>query len=246
MVFKSFCFCFLVLLSGFCQAARVTSVLIGAEDDWYPYSGVVNGAPRGLAEDIVVAAFRAVGIEAHFKPVPYSRCMAETRVGSLAACFDAVRNSMREVHYLWPDHPLYLARINIYGPASSTESNLTSTDLEGKLVAVTNEYEYGETFDADTKIERSVSDQDINGLRKLVSGRVNYMVLYEKVASVLVQKNPVLRGKFKVIGLIGQPGLYVVFSKNNPHAAALLNDFNAGFATIVKNGEYQSIADQWR
>jgi len=226
---------------------RAETVVIGAEDDWYPYSGVLDGKPHGFAEDIVAAAFQAVGIDVKYESLPYARCMAETRAGKLAGCFDAARNSLLEPHYLWHAQPLYVARINIYARSASPESGLTVKSLEGKRVAVTNNYEYGEAFDTDSQILRDVSNQDVQGFRKLAAGRVEYMVAYSKVADYLVGRYKAeFLGKFKVVGTTGAPGLYVAFSRAYPGAGQIVDKFNAGLDMIRKDGRYEGIEARWR
>lgn len=91
-------------------ASAPTHVLIGAEDDWYPYSGRVDGAARGMAEDIVQSAFAASGVQAQFVSLPYARCIRMVRAGELVGCFDTSRTALNENEYLWPQHPLFTSR----------------------------------------------------------------------------------------------------------------------------------------
>ena len=238
---------FLLLLALFASCAHAETIEIGAEDDWYPYSGVKNGQASGFAEDLIQEAFKAEGVEVKFNSLPYARCMGETKVGNLLGCFDVARNSLLEPNFIWPAQAMYMAHINIYALASATESGLSTADLEGREVAVTNNYEYGESFDTDRKILRSVSNQDIQGFRKLLVGRVKYMVAYDKVANYLfAQYKDQFTGKFKVVGQTGEPGLYLAFSKKYPDAQRFVDKFNAGSALIRKNGQYKLIEDKWR
>ncbi|WP_237219061.1 substrate-binding periplasmic protein [Rhodoferax aquaticus] len=222
------------------------TVTLGAEDDWAPYSSKVGSEAQGFAVDIVREAFKAAGVDVKFSPVPYARCMAVTKSGELAGCFDAARNSTLENDYLWHAKPLFNARINIYAPADSKESGLTPKSLEGKVVGVTNGYEYGDEFDTNTKIKRDVANQDEQGFRKLLANRVPYMLAYEKVANAVFTKNKEFAGKFKAVGITADPGLYIAFSKKHPDGAKFVEKFNQGFETIVKNGKYKAIEVQWK
>ncbi|MBV8657307.1 MAG: transporter substrate-binding domain-containing protein [Burkholderiales bacterium] len=231
----------------FSLGAGAETVTLGAEDDWYPYSGKVNGQAKGFAEDLITEAYKAAGVEVKFESVPYARCMEETKGGKLLGCFDAARNSLLEPNYLWHAKPMYTARINIYALSNSTESNLKVKDLEGKDVAVTNDYEYGDEFDKNTKIKRSVSNQDEQGFRKLIAGRVKYMVAYEKVTNYLIEKNKAeFQGKFKAVGMTAEPGLFIAFSKTFPNAQQLVDKFNTGLDAIMKNGRYKAIEAKWQ
>lgn len=236
-----------LLAAALGTAAHAETITLGAEDDWYPYSGKVNNAPKGFAEDLITEAFKAEGVDVKFESVPYARCMEETKNGKMLGCFDAARNSLLEPNYLWHAKPMFMARINIYALVSSNESGLKVKDLEGKDVAVTNDYEYGDEFDKNTKIKRSVSNQDEQGFRKLIAGRVKYMVAYEKVANYLVEKNKAeFAGKFKAVGVTAEPGLYIAFAKTYPGSQQIVDKFNAGLEAIHKNGKYKAVEDKWK
>ncbi|GLR15264.1 hypothetical protein GCM10007907_40540 [Chitinimonas prasina] len=227
-------------------AAWAETVTIGAEDDWAPYCSKVGNDAKGFAVDVVREAFKAAGVEVKFALVPYARCMSEAKEGKLVGCFNAARNSLLENDYLWHAKPMFNARINIYAPADSSESGLTPKSLEGKDVAVTNNYEYGDDFDRNTKIKRSVSNQDEQGFRKLLAKRVQYMVAYEKVANAIFSKNKAeFTGKFKAVGMTAEPGLYIAFSKKHPDSAKFVEKFNQGMEAIRKSGKYKSLETAW-
>lgn len=228
-------------------ACRAETVVIGAEDDWYPYSGVVNGKPAGFAVDIVREAFSAAGIMVKFESLPYARCMAEAKAGKLLGCFNTARSPMLEKTYLWPDQPTFSARINVYVRSDSPLNNLTVKDLEGKTVGVTNDYEYGYEFDSNPRIKRDIANQDVLGLKKLIRGRFDYMLAYEKVTNHLLATYPdEFAGRIKPAGVIVNADLYVSFSKRYPDAAAMLARFNQGMAAIRKNKNYDQIEARWK
>lgn len=222
-------------------------ITIGAEDDWYPYSGTVDAKPKGMAVDIVREAFKSADVDVKFESMPYARCMEEAKAGKIFGCFDAARNSTLEPHYLWHAKPLFVARINIYSKADSNEKDLSTKQLEGKAVAVTQDYEYGEAFDTNTKVNRIVSKHDIQGFRLVLTGKAPYAVAYEKVANHLFsQHKGEMGGKFKAVGATAEVGLFIAVGKTYPNAAKLVERFNTGFDTIVKNGKYKAIENTWK
>lgn len=236
-----------LMLSGLAgMSTAADTVTIGAENDWAPYSSKVGNEAKGFAVDIVREAFKAAGVDVKFEPLPYARCMAITKSGELAGCFDAARNSTLENDYLWHAKALFNGKINIYANSDSTESGLTTKQLEGKSVGVTNGYEYGEEFDTNKKIKRDVANQDEQGFKKLMGKQIPYMVAYEKVANAIFAKNKEFTGKFKAVGMTADPGLFIAFSKKHPDGAKFVLKFNEGFEAIQKNGKYKAIEAQWR
>ncbi len=50
--------CLLLALSGPAAAVPTEPLVLGAEDDWYPYTAYKDGRIQGMSADIVRAAFR--------------------------------------------------------------------------------------------------------------------------------------------------------------------------------------------
>jgi polar amino acid transport system substrate-binding protein len=235
-----------VLLLALGANASAETITVGAEDDWAPYSSVVNGKAEGFAVDVVREAYAAVGITVEFEVLPYVRCMAKARAGKLIGCFDAVPNGMIKPHYLWHAHPLFTTHMNVYALAASPEQGMSATQLEGKTVGVARDYEYGDEFDLNTKIVRKVVDKNEQGFKMLQAGRIQYMAAEQRIADALFRRYPQeFGGKFKLAGTVATPGLYMAFTKNSADAARYLAKFNQGYATIRSNGKYKDIEKRW-
>ncbi len=227
-------------------AATAETITVGAEDDWAPYSSVVERQAQGFAVDVVRDAFAAVGISVNFEVLPYARCLAQAKAGHLVGCFDAVPNAMIAPSFLWHAQPLFTTRMNVYALAGSTEHGLSAASLEGKTVGVERDYEYGDAFDLNSKILRRIVDRNESGFKMLMAGRIEYMAAEERIANALFVKNGAAFGsKFKLVGTVATPGLYMAFSKSAPDAARLLAKFNEGYAAIRKSGRYQAIERKW-
>lgn len=224
---------------------RAQQLVIGAEDDWAPYSSNVDGQARGFVVDVVREAYAAVGLKVTFRVLPYVRCMAMARLGEIAGCFDAVPNHLIAERYLWPDKPLFSTRMNVYALAGAAEHGLHARDFEGKAVGVTRDYEYGDEFDLNQKIVREVGTKNEQGFRKLLAGRMQYMAAEERIAKALFAGYPQFCGRFKEVGTVATPGLYIAFSKHDPAAAGHLHKFNEGFALLHKSGRYKELEARW-
>ena len=227
--------------------ARALTVTVGAEDDWFPFSGVVGGEVRGLGVDLVRAAFEAAGVDVKLQILPYSRCVELVKRGELVACFDTVRNSTTEKDFVWPREPLFRPFVAIYATAASSARNLAVADLEHRRVIVTRAYEYGESFDANPRINRVVAGRDIAGFRMLAAGRGEFMVAYAKVADeVLRRAGDELARSVRQVGVASQVDIYLAFSHKHPQRAQMLELFDQGFAQLKRNGRYREIERHWR
>ena len=85
-----------------------------------------------------------------------------------------------------------------------------------------------------------------DSLRKLVAGRVDYALVYDRVANEIAVNNQALWQQFRLRGTLLETGLYLSFSKRFEGAAALVQKFDTGLETIRKNGEYARIEARWR
>ncbi len=236
-----------LLVWCFGGAAVAETVTLGAEDAWYPYSGLVNGQARGFTVDLVRAAYSAMGVDVNFVSLPYARCMRKTKEGSLLGCFDTSRSAIVEADYLWHKKPMFNARILIYARADhSGRNNIGVPELEGKSVIVTHGYEYGDAFDSNMKVLRQSAPSDLSGLRMLIANRGDYSLVFERVADLLIKEHAAeFAGKIVPVGVLTELQLYTVFSKTYPSSAHYMELFDRGFALISKNGRLREIERQW-
>lgn len=238
-------------LSLACAAtmAQPRTVVVGAEDDWYPYSANTNGRAEGITVELVTAAFAAVGVTARFDLLPYVRCMAQTQAGTLVACFNTTRTALIENDYLWPAKPMFEERFLIWARADAPApraGGVQVRDLEGQPVAVTRGYEYGTAFDSNTRIVRIVTGHDENNFRLLLRGRATYTLAPDINARLLFKRQADLAGQFKVVGQLSAFGIYTAFSRKHPQAPAMLAAFDEGMKIIQANGVAKAIQERWR
>lgn len=222
-------------------------IRIGAEDDWRPYSYVVEGKPVGFAVDLARAAWAAAGVEVELVPLPYARCMKEVDNGTLAGCFNTLRDARTEDRYRWHRRPLFKARIAIYGRSDAASTGRVDREgLRGFRVGVTNGYDYGAAFDNDVRMRRDVAPSDLISLRKLVAGRVDYALVFDRVAQQIARVHPDLGQRFTQRGVLVEPLLYISFTQLQPGLEALIARFDAGLDKVHQSGEYARIEARWR
>ncbi|WP_294768495.1 transporter substrate-binding domain-containing protein [uncultured Rhodoferax sp.] len=229
-----------------CLGAWAQRLRIGAEDDWRPYSYVVDGKPVGFAVDVARAAWAAAGVAVDLVPLPYARCMKEVDNGTLAGCFDTLRDARTESRYLWHKKPLFKARISIYGRADGSKDKVDLKSLSGRRIGVTNGYDYGEAFDNDPQMLRDVSPSDLVSMRKLAAGRVDYALVYDRVAQQIAKAYPELGLGIVQRGVLVEPLLYISFTKLQPGLESVIARFDTGLDRIHRSGEYARIEARWR
>ena len=226
--------------------AQAAPLLIGAEDDWYPYTALKEGQIKGMSVDIVKAAFAATQTDIQLVAYPYARCMKMALEGSLVACFNTAPDARIASEYRLPANALFSDDILLWSTADKPAALASLDEIAGKRVAVTIGYEYGSRFDNDRRIERVSVRKDLMGFLMLERQRVDYVIAYRGTAAQLFMEHPELAGKFAAVATVHQPQLFLSFSRHNPAAAKAVQTFEQGMQIIHSNGRYQQILDQWQ
>jgi polar amino acid transport system substrate-binding protein len=236
-------FALLIALGG---PPSAQSLLIGVEDDWFPYSALKDGRIQGMSVDIVNAAFAATGTTIELRPYPYPRCMQMAQKGQLLACFNTAPDARIASDYLLPKTPLFSDDILLWARAAHAMPVADLSTLNGKKVAVTIGYEYGARFDSNQQLVRVLVRKDLYGFLMLQKQRVDYSVAYRGTAEQLFLEHPELAGQFTPVTTLDRAQLFLSFSRRNPAAPALLERFEQGMQLIHGNGRYQQIIQQWQ
>lgn len=245
--------CVLWLGGGLSAAAEtppthttVAPLLIGAEDNWAPFSSADNGQPTGMAVDLVRAIFEEAGIPIQLVSVPYARCMIETKAGRLAGCFDTLPDAQMRRDYLFHAKPLFSDTLLILARADSTESQLRERDLENKVVLITHGYSYGDAFESNSRIKRMKSVADLNVLRMLARSRGDYAVVYQRILAYQLRGSAKeLTGQLKAVGRLEDAHLFLSFSRAWPHIDTTIERFNAAHDRLLRSGRIAKIQKQW-
>lgn len=239
---KFYTLAFLIALAPSAGFAREKISLV-AEDDWYPYSArAENGRPHGFAVDVIKLAYDAVDADVEYKVMPFARCLEEVKLGREIGCFDTAKQEMLDSDFVFPEEPLFTAKLTIYIPSDSGDKNLTFKKLEGKKVGITNGYTYGDEFEKNQNIKKDVSQSDTIVLKKLAKGRLDSAIVYEKCADYIVGQNKSeLEHKIKVGGVGKDDKFYISFSRKHPGAEKAKSLFDKGMKLIKANGKYSEL-----
>lgn len=240
------CLLSIILSSLTLASSAADALLIGAEDDWFPYCAVKDGSIQGMSVDIVKAAFAATDTAIELRAYPYPRCMQMARKGELVACFNTTPDEQIAVDYLLPKTPLFGDDILLWARADEPTPVIDLDLLSGKKVAVTIGYEYGSRFDSNQQVERVPVRKDLYGFLMLQRHRVDYSVAFRGTTEQLFREHPELVGQFVPVATVHQAQLFLSFSRQNRDAPALLERFETGMQLIHDNGRYQAIIQQWQ
>lgn len=234
-----------VLVMMAVPAAAETLTLV-AEDDWYPYAAERNGEARGISVDIVRAAYAAVGVDVQFKLMAYARCMESLDLGEEVGCFNTPDDDEIRLSQSLPQHALDINPAFVYARVDNVADDLTLEELRGSVVGIVNGYRYGNAFMQDPHFFREYSASDLQNLKKLAAGRLDYIVLYERVARYLIGRHGEdLAVNIKPVTPIGEIAIFVSFSRHHPRSESAKKQFDQGMQKLKESGQYASILNDW-
>ncbi len=227
------------LFSGVPIGAAET-ITLGAENDWIPYA---NADGTGMSNEIVRAAYQAVGIEVKFQIGPYNRLLKSVRNGDLLGVFNVPKQRSIEDMYLFGRTPLFTALSAYYqNPERPLKATRKEELVHGETVGVVFDYGYGDFFSNNDKIKKVEVRSDLLNLRKLAKGRIDATILYDKTARKLIQEDG-LTGKVEKAFDSETADIYLAFSKKFPKAAHYAEKLDEGLTIIKADGTYQKILE---
>ena len=218
------------------------TIILGAENDWVPYS---NQDGTGMANEIVLAAYKAVGIDVKLQVGPYNRLLKMVKNGEILGAFNVPKDRSNEKEYIFGKIPLFAALsayyYNVEEPLSATRKEEL---VNGEKVGVVFDYGYGEFFSNNDRVTKIKVRSDLLNLRKLAKGRIDATILYDKTAQKLIKENG-LTGKILKAFDSETAEIYVAFSKVFPRVQYYADKFDEGLAIIKTNGTYKKIIDAY-
>ncbi len=237
---------FALMMLFFSLSAYAETIVVDAENAAGPWG---NAQGHGAGNEIVVAAFKAVGIDVKLNVVPYARCKLEVMTGAVVACFSMSTASELENRVRFAAVPLYTPWAGIYAAKHVERATDTEQLLRGKRVGIVFGYEYPEMIShlkskAEAVVQLS-SEQVL--MRNINAGKIDFAIfMLDELKSIQY-----LQQKSKVKELpslqlkVPAPGAYIGFSLKHPDGLRLKKLFDTGYQNIVDSGEHDKIIDHW-
>jgi len=224
------------------------TITIAAEDDWAPYSSIKadKSGPEGLAPELIKKVFKLKGIDVQYVTLPFARCMYYTLIGKTVGCFDATVTKENKNQYYWHKSPMFTEGLSVFAKSDSKDQHVELKDMEGKMVGYTIGYTYSPEILQNKKIKMFGVTSDHNQLNMLVNGRIQYALINTTPGIMIVNKDPKLSGKVKLVGRLSDDNFWIAFSKNHPDGKRLTETFESGLELFKSSGEYDKMMKDFR
>ena len=248
--FVRFLFMFFLCVCLFASRGMAEEVVILAENEFVPFS---NSEGKGLSNEIVREAFKAVNIDANIKVFPFARLMDMVKNGEAVGGFNAVPTDDTKSDYLFGKEPIYTSHMNFYYNVSDPVQIDAEADIAAKIssqkmavgdvVGYIYPPEYVKMKDSKALMVESVNSDEIL-IKKLAAKRNKVALMTVEVANYHIN-NLGLKDKIGYGKYTWEAPLFIAFSKKHPKAQYYLEQFDKGMAMIKSNGVYHKILSNY-
>lgn len=241
------CWPILLFTSCLSAAAGAEPLELLVEDAAEPFS---KADGTGYANDVVRAAYAAVGVEVKLTVVPYSRCKAMVLDGAVAACFNMAWEPALEGKVKFADEPLYRA-LGVY---FQNKAHPLTAKKESELAApirigTVKDYEYADSA-LQAKARGAIffpGRSEQVSLRRLAEGKLDaaLVISNELQGSQYWAESAGVDKKVEVAFPSTHTLVFIGFSPNHPQGAWALDKFNQGHKIIRDNGLVAQLRNKW-
>lgn len=207
-------------------------------------------ADKGIALSIVRRAFELEGIQVEFTFLPWSRSLAESRLGKWDGTAYWGHKPGHDQHFILSDNVLTEQWVFIYRNALDFKWNKLS-DLRPYRLAMIADYTYTpEIWAMANKGEFKIDKlpNDLTALRMLLLKRIDVTPMERNVACDILSRN---FSTAEAAQLSAHPKLmtesfttHLMLPRVLPESTARMNSFNAGLKKLKSSGEYSRLLAQ--
>lgn len=229
-------------------AATAGEIELLVEDDAAPWS---HADGTGYTNDLVKAAFAAVGVPVRLSVVPYARCRSAVMSGNAAGCFNMAWDDEFKGNVTFADQPLYSNYADVFeNRVRPLAAKSAGAIAKGKVVGVVNGYEYPD----DVNAARQKGTATFKELRSEATALTMLSVLRLDAAIIMTNDIEPLMKKVVASGdrgdivhafRSGELKVYIGFSDRHADGPQAREKFNEGYRLIRADGTLDRIRRKW-
>lgn len=239
-------FIFCILLTGNSLWAKTLDIV--TEDAWPPYSYKDEGVVKGYATEVLSGVFKSIGTDYTVKSYPWARAEKMALSGEADAVFNASHKEKREAACYYPSEQLFDSTYVFF--IKKTDMNRLKynsfEDLKGHKVGTTKAYSYTkELLDylgANTTV--SESDSDLNNLRRLAAGKIDYFPGEIANITMLLRQEGLSDEIVPLPKPLIQKPYYIIFNKKNVDQD-FVEKFSDALKTFKGTPEFKEISSRY-
>lgn len=194
-------------------------------------------------EEILKKVFSELNIEIEIKYFPWNRCIEMMENKKIDGMFSIKKTEEREKFILFPEEGLIESEwVFFYRKDRKLEYN-DEKDLDGKIIAATTGYAYGDRFWQNKNFKIDEGYDDILNMKKVINGRVDFFICNKSDGIGLLEEFKNNEVTYSNINYMTYP-LYLGFSlvEKNKNIA---QKFSKKLEELKRNGNYRKIVKKF-
>jgi len=230
-----------ILLLFFCINLQSQSQkLTLASDVWPPFTNVET--EKSIATDLIQIALGRIGINSENSITNFEDVLTGIENNNYNGSAALWKNSKREKTLLFSEPYLQnqLVLVCLKGGNIDIES---VSELTDKKIGVIEGYSYDEDLLKATHLELVFSESDQSNLKKLVLGKIDYLLVDDLLIQYLIKYQ--LNEVNKYLSISDKPfqikPLHFALHKNTPNAENIITKFNEEIKVMIKDGTYNKV-----
>ena len=237
-------FCGLLVAAYFAPAsgqAEEKDVISIVNEEAAPYYGEFLPG-YGVYAQVVEAAFNASGYKVRFHTDNWSRAMRDTeryQYDAIAAAWPTENRALR-FHY---STPYSENRMMIFKRADNPVTKINLDSPQSVRIGLVRDSWIANVIGKNRQLDTLFVADDLTVARLVLRGRVDFGALEEVATKSFFSEH--FPQEYKSFEILPEPAAInpttIMISKNHPNATVLLDAFNAGLETIIRNGKYREI-----
>ena len=235
--------CTFAAMSGWAEQEPSHRPVLAVEDSWPPYADE-NG--MGYATSIVVAAYRAIGIEPVIHVQPYARVLKDAQQGQVDGGYNVTRQTSTEAIFHFGKSPILVASASFFTrPGSDKKFNNIQSVPDGFSIGLIKDYEYGDEYESNRGRFREVRVNTQKQLiQMLLSERIDAAILFDEVALYNLKGMGLKDTKLQAQFVNHVSDIYVAFNKEDRVSHHWARELDRGLRLIIEQGTYDQIFEE--
>lgn len=227
-----------MLASASWAADQRTSLVLGAEDSWPPFS---KEDGTGLSNQIIAEAYATQGINVSFTVAPYARQLAATKAGTLVGVFNVTKEPSTESTFLFCEEKLFTATTAyFYHEDAPLKAHSYQELRSGEKIGMIIGYEYGPYIIENPNVKKYRVAKQQNLIKMLLNNRLDGVIMFDAIAQYTL---PQIEGSEKIKRAFDgeHSDIYVAFSKSHEDAPYFCKMLDAGLKSLKEKGRIKEI-----
>lgn len=234
---------FLVFLSVVTNTVFANEIwTVASETSFYPYNYWEKGKRTGLDAEIVSAILKDLDVLPAEQAVSWSEVIAAVDKGvcDMGYQFTEYWGKKHSPPFILVG-PFRYSTTVIMGSVTNKTTITSLRDLESYRVGTVAGYRYSEEFDNNTNIKKLVSASAIVNLRRLLLGRVDF-IIGDQNSLLATAKVEGKSDYVRILHTLSNEPRFFAFPHNEFEKA---ERFKASFEKLKQNGVINKIIDAW-